>query len=164
MAELIKLEDTNFIGRPNWTGTARPEKGQRFFQRSGGIMVNNQDALDKLTAMGFRVYETTPRPGEEAGFIPKYYIYAEMNFKGEGNCQYDPTIYLMSNGRKTKLDKFTVGQLDDIPVSKVNVMINLKISDKGIRHAYVHVMYCWQALDDDPVYRANVYDPWADKY
>ena len=162
--EVVKLEETRFFHQPHWSGTPRPERGQRFFQRSGPIVVNDPAVLAKLHEMGFTVYETKPAPGEEENFHPEYYIYAEMNFVGEGNCRRDPLVYLMSNGRKTLLTKETVGQLDEIPVERVNVVLSLKITDSGARHAYVHVMYCWQGLNNDAVYRAHVYDPWADMY
>ena len=62
-----------------------------------------------------------------------------------------PHIYVITNGRKVKLDEESVGMLDRIYISNVNLDIrpyDWEVNGKTGRTAYLQSMECYQEVDD----------------
>ena len=149
MRDLIVLENTRFLHQPHWSG--KIDANHRYPVRSGPIIINDPNLAAEMIMAGCDIRQTVPREGEEEGFVPQYFVYAKMRYAGEGGCTVDPNVYLVSNGRRILLDRETVGQIDDIRIDHVNVVLNVWSRDPGTPPSvYVRTMYCYQALADDP--------------
>lgn len=149
MSELVQLDSTNFLHRPNWSGATNEKL--RFSSRSGPIVINDPNALQQLQNAGCEIRWTTPREGEEEGFVSRPFIYAKMKFKGEGGCKMDPTVYLVVGDKRTLLTRESVGLLDSIRCSKVRVLLNIApntMFPNDPPSVFVRVMYCYQQVTD----------------
>ena len=89
--ELIHIEDTRFIYSTNFSGDP---KRRRFGSdvRKGNIIIPDPAQARELIDAGFNVKRTEPRPGEEEGFIPTYYVSVTANY----DTNWPPKIYFVS--------------------------------------------------------------------
>lgn len=149
--ETIYLEDTKFIYRTNFAGDPSKDKYGNGARR-GNIIIPTQEQAEKIKELGIAVKETKPRDGEEAGFVPTYYMPVIINYTSESGRNRPPKVYLVSgNYGPVLLDEESVGQIDYIYVVGVDATIEIAYLPKYDRHAaYVRTMYVRQDVDEDP--------------
>ena len=97
---------------------------------------------------GFNVKRTNPKPGEEEGFIPTYFVTINVNY----DTDWPPKVWLISgNADKILLDASTIDILDKCYVLNVDVVLNPYQNKRtGKSSLYVRTMYVTQDVEDDP--------------
>lgn len=147
----VIIEGTHFIFKTNFSGDAdRDTFGST--QRKGNIVIPNVDQARQLIDEGFNVKMTKPRPGEEEGFIPRYYVAIKVNY----DTEWPPKIYLMTSPTEgVLLDSESVNSIDYMWVDNVNVVLN-KYDGKNGKSLWVKSMEVFQKLDDDPITARHV--------
>lgn len=149
MAEkkLICIENTKFIWTTNFSGDpSRDNFGSD--ARKVSIIIPDHMQAKELIDEGFNVRMTSPRDGEEEGFVPTYFVSVNVNY----DTNWPPKIYLVSgDAEPVLLDEETVGMLDRCSVRNVNVVLNPYYNTKTRRNSlYVRTMYVEQNIEDDP--------------
>lgn len=149
---VVHLDNTKFIFRTNFAGDKEKDKyGNE--SRRGNILIPDQETADYISSLGINVKETSPREGEEEGFVPRYYMPVIINYKSEMAKKRPPKIYLVTgeNGTPVELDEDTVGQIDYTYVTNVKATIEIIYLQRFDKMAaYVRTMYVFQDEDDDP--------------
>lgn len=146
-SKIITIENTRFIFVTNFSGDQeRDTYGDD--SRKANIIIPTKEQADDLAEQGFNVKCTSPKPGEEEGFIPAYFIAVRVNYDSE----WPPKIYLVSgNAEPRLLDESTISTLDKIYVTNVNAVLNPYYSERNKTWSlYVKTMYVEQDVDDDP--------------
>jgi hypothetical protein len=150
--KIVVIENTKFIFRTNFAGD--PEKDEKYHSstRRGNLIIPDENMARSLAEEGFSVKATNPRPGEEEGFIPKFFVPVVLNYDSDLAKERPPKVYLVSgNNEPVLLDGDTAGRIDDAYVLNVNATlekVHSKRYDKNI--LYIRVMYVEQDIDDDP--------------
>lgn len=143
----IRIDDTRFIFATNFAGDPNKDK-YRSQTRKGNIVIPDADFAQELADRGFNVKVTRPKEGEEEGFEPEYFVSVIVRY-GPNKRRW-PKIYVVTNGRRTLLDEDTVGDLDDMWIKNVNVILNPNEYEEGKYTLYVDIMYVEENTDDDP--------------
>ena len=94
------------------------------------------DSAESLKEQGWNVKYLTPRDQDDD---PQPYIQVAVAFEN-----YPPSVYLISGGKKTKLDEDTVSVLDYAEIENVDLIINpsrWEVSGKSGVKAYLKTMY-----------------------
>lgn len=146
-SKIITIENTRFIFATNFSGD--PERDTYGDDsRKANIIIPTKEQADDLAEQGFNVKRTSPKPGEEEGFVPAYFIAVRVNY----NSEWPPKIYLVSgNSEPRLLDESTISTLDKIYVTNVNAVLNPYYSERNKTWSlYVKTMYVEQDVDDDP--------------
>lgn len=156
--KLVRIDNTKFIFRTNFSGDPANDPKYGSTTRKGNIIIPDEKLAMELMEEGFNIRMTKPKDGEEEGFIPRYYTTIIINFKSEISQERPPKIYLVSGDNEPRrLDEETVGAIDHVYVTNVNVTLEKSYSKRYDRHLlYVRVMYVEQDVDDDPY--ASVYE------
>lgn len=145
MDKLIVIENTRFIFETNFSGDPSRDRFHSD-QRRANIIINNPELVQELIDNGFNVRETKPRPGEEEGHVPTYFIAIKANY----GSKWPPKIYLVSgDSDPVLLDSETVCGLDHISIDNVNVQLNTRFGENG-NSLYIRTMYVEQGVSDDP--------------
>ena len=147
MQKLIAVENTKFIFRTNFSGD--PERDTFGSDaRRANIIIPSVDQAQYLIDQGFNVKETKPRPGEEDGFEPIYFVAIGVNY----DSNWPPKIYLVSgDAEPVLLDEESVNSIDMMQVRNVNVVLNPYENQRtGRKSLYVRTMYVEQDINDDP--------------
>lgn len=144
--EMINLENTRFIFATNFEGNPDKDKYKSNKRVCNIVIPTVEQAMAMLDA-GYPVKETTPREGEEEGFVKEYFIKCNCNM----DSQYPPKVYLVNEeGIAVKLDRAGVSMLDDIRVKNVNATITPWEWEDGKFSMYIQVLYVEQSVEDDP--------------
>lgn len=146
-SNIITIENTRFIFATNFSGD--PERDTYGDDsRKANIIIPTKEQADDLAEQGFNVKRTSPKPGEEEGFVPAYFIAVRVNY----NSEWPPKVYLVSgNSEPRLLDESTISTLDKIYVTNVNAVLNPYYSERNKTWSlYVKTMYVEQDVDDDP--------------
>lgn len=146
-SKIITIEDARFIFATNFSGD--PERDTYGDDsRKANIIIPTKEQADDLAEQGFNVKRTSPKPGEEEGFVPAYFIVVRVNY----NSEWPPKVYLVSgNSEPRLLDESTISTLDKIYVTNVNAVLNPYYSERNKTWSlYVKTMYVEQDVDDDP--------------
>ena len=145
---LVIIEGTKFIYKTNFSGDPdRDTYGNT--QRKGNLIIPDIEQARRLIDEGFNVKLTKPKPGEEEGFIPRYYVAIKVNDESE----WPPKIFLMTgeNDRHgVLLDAESVSNIDYMWIDNVNVVLN-KYEGKNGKSLWVKSMEVFQKMDDDPI-------------
>lgn len=145
---LVIIEGTKFIYKTNFSGDPdRDTYGNT--QRKGNLIIPDIEQARRLIDEGFNVKLTKPKPGEEEGFIPRYYVAIKVNYESE----WPPKIFLMTgeNDRHgVLLDAESVSNIDYMWIDNVNVVLN-KYEGKNGKSLWVKSMEVFQKMDDDPI-------------
>lgn len=141
----IELRDTRFIYRTNFSGDPARDETYHSAERKFNIVIPTQQQADELVDLGVNVKMTSPKPGEEEGFIPTYHVVGRVRMESK----WPPKIYLVNDRGTLLLDKDSVGILDTINVANVNATFNV-YTGSGKSTLYVDVMYVEQGMDRDP--------------
>lgn len=142
----VIIEGTKFIYKTNFSGDPdRDNYGST--QRKGNIIIPDIEQARRLIDEGFNVKLTKPKPGEEEGFVPRYYVAIKVNYDSE----WPPKIYLMTDAiNGVLLDAESVKSIDYAWIDTVNVVLN-KYEGKNGKSMWVKSMEVFQKLDDDPI-------------
>lgn len=152
--KLVKFEDTKFIFMTNFSGDpARDNFGNS--SRKVNIIIPSYEQAQAMIAEGLNVKETKPRPGDEEGFIPDYYIVLYIGYRNRYNepVKNPPRIYIVSGNSAVPvlLDENSVGDLDHIFIKNVKCVASIYENPvTGKKTLYVRTMYVEQDFDDDP--------------
>jgi hypothetical protein len=145
----IIMENAKIIFR-NFSG--EESKFNRAGQRNFCVVIDDPDLAQRLIDDGWNL---RVRPPREEGDDPGYYLQVAVSFDN-----IPPTIWLVTNRQKTKLDAESVGTLDYAEIKNVDLIIR---------------PYCWEIPSKDgaksgvKAYLKNMYvtieeDPFAGKY
>lgn len=163
--KLISVENTRFIFSTNFSGDPSRDK-YRSPERKANLVIPDVKQAREMIDAGMNVKMTHAREGEEEGFIPTYYVPVKVNYNIEWE-RLKPKIYLVNDVLREPLllDEDSVGSIDDIDISNVNVTLKAREWDrdgnKGIT-LWVRTMYVEQELSDDPFaerYRKQEVEP-----
>ena len=107
----ISVENAKILFK-NFSGEEKRfnPKGKRNFC----LLLDNENA-EKLKLDGWNVKYLTPRDPDDA---PQAYIQVAVAFEN-----YPPNIFMISGGKKTKLDEDTVSALDYAEIENVDLII-----------------------------------------
>jgi hypothetical protein len=145
--ELIHLENTRFIYSTNFSGDP---KRDRFgsSEKKGNIIIPDHNQAIALMNEGFNVKRTEPKPGEEEGFVPTYYVSVKANY----DSNWPPKIYFVSgNSEPRLLDEESLVTIDTCRVRNVNVVLSPYSNPNTHRSSlYVRTMYVEQDIESDP--------------
>lgn len=140
----INIEKAQIIIR-NFSG--KEGKYNREGQRSFCVIIDDSTA-PHLINDGWNVRILPARNEDET---PKYYIQVAVSYEN-----IPPRIYMISRGKKTRLDEDTVGELDYAEIANADIVIrpyNWEVNGKKGIKAYLQTLYI-------TVYE----DAFADKY
>lgn len=145
--KLVCIEDTKFI---YWTNFAGDPERDNFGSdvRKGNVIIPTIEQARELIDAGFNVRRTEPRPGEEEGFVPTYFVSVTANY----NTNWPPKIYIVSGDSEPRLlDEDSLGVIDTCRVKNVNVVLNPYYNNRTHRNSlYVRTMYVEQDIESDP--------------
>lgn len=133
LIEDAKLILKNFSGR----GGKYNEEGKRNF----GILLPSELAMRMEEAQWAVKYFEPFEDDPEQRPVP--WIKVQVKF---GN--YPPTVVLIANGRKHRLDEDLIDQLDWTRISVCDVRIRAYNHDNGKKYAYLHTIYATAEEDD----------------
>lgn len=125
--ESARIIFRNFAGKE---GKFNPA-GKRSF-----CLLLDEETAERLSDQGWNVKTLAPRDPDDD---PQPYIQVAVQF---GN--YPPNIYLISGGKKTKLDEDSVSILDYAEIENVDLIINpsrWEVSGKSGVKAYLKTLY-----------------------
>lgn len=150
---IITIDDTRFIYETNFKGDPAKDKFGDSRRKCNLVIPNPQQAKD-LIDKGFRIKETKPGPDDDPDdFIPTYFVQAILKYRDRygKELKYAPKVYIVNTDNEAvPLNEDTVGVLDNIAVSNVNVVLNAWETDDGGHSLYIRTMYVEQDFDDDP--------------
>lgn len=123
----VVIEDTKIFSK-NFRGEKWGAGGDRTFC----VYVNDPDAAEDLAEAGWNVRVQQPR---EEGDEPKHYIPVKVAF---GN--WPPKIFMYTSDSEVRLDEESIGQLNDVEIVSVDVILNPSRKDDGTYKAYLNEM------------------------
>ena len=137
---VLQINDARIIFK-NFKGeqTKYNHEGARNF----ALVIPDEELANILVNEGWNV---KIKEAQEEGDIPRMHLPVKIKFNDRG-----PHIYVITNGRKVKLDEESVGMLDRIYISNVNLDIrpyDWEVNGKTGRTAYLQSMECYQEVDD----------------
>lgn len=146
--ELVMLDNTRFIFKTNLSGDPDRDESYHSSDRICNIVIPTQEQADELASRGFNVRQTKPKEGEEAGFVPTYFVKAKANY----DSQYPPKIYLVSGDEEPELlNEDSVGNVDYVYVLRVNAVLSPYYSEGNHTWSlYIKTMYVEQDVENDP--------------
>lgn len=136
---ILQIDDCRIIYR-NFAG--RGSKYNREGDRNFAIVIPDQETANELIDAGWNVKIKPPRNEDEDPFM---YLPVKVKFNVNG-----PNAYLASGRKMTKLDDTTIGILDDVNISSVDLDIrpfDWVVNDKTGRSAYLQSIKVTQRID-----------------
>ena len=136
---ILQIDDARIIFR-NFSG--EPSKYNREGDRNFAVVIPNSDLAERLSEDGWNVKINDPK---EEGDDPFIYLPVKVKFNDHG-----PNVYLISGGKRNKLDEETVGILDDIDIRSVSMDIrpyDWEVNGKTGRAAYLQSIEVVQEID-----------------
>lgn len=141
----VEIEDARILW-PNFSGEAG--KFNREGDREFTLVIPNQEIADSLVndkneyGIGWNVKISDPRDPDDDPFI-KLRVKVKFNQNG-------PDVFLITNGKMTRLDEESIGCLDHIEIAYVDLAIRPydgEINGKPFRSAYLKSLYVTQNVD-----------------
>ena len=136
---ILQIDDARIIFR-NFSG--RGDKFNREGDRNFALIIPSEDIADELVKDGWNVKIKPARDEQETPFM---YLPVKVKFNDRG-----PTIIMVTNGHRNRLDEESVGILDDIDISSVNLDIrpyDWSVNGKDGRTAYLQGIEVYQNID-----------------
>lgn len=136
---ILQIDDARIIFR-NFSGTA--SKFNREGDRNFAIVIPDQDIADALIDEGWNVKIKEAR---DEGDVPFMYLPVKVKFNDRG-----PVVYLKSDNNLRKLDESTVGMLDDVDISSVDLDVrpyDWEVNGKAGRTAYLQSIHVELKID-----------------
>ena len=146
-SSLIHIENTRFIYSTNFSGDpSRDRFGSS--ERKGNIIIPDHNQAIEMQNAGFNVKRTEPKPGEEEGFVPTYYVPIKANY----DTNWPPKIYFVSGKSEPRLlDEDSLITIDTCRVRNVNAVLSTYSNPRTHRSSlYVRTMYVEQDVESDP--------------
>ena len=136
---ILQIDDARITHR-NFRGikTDYNKEGNRNFS----LIIPDQDTADMLIEEGWNVKIKAPRDVDDAPFM---YLPVKIRFNGRG-----PNVYLQSARNRRPLDEGSIGILDSVDISSVDLDIrpyDWERRDETGRTAYLYAMCVTQELD-----------------
>ena len=152
-ANIIKIDDTKFIYETNFKGDPAKDKfGDA--RRKCNIIIPDPEQAKEMLEKGFRVKTTKPGTDDDPDdFVPTNFVQAVLKYRDRygKELKHPPKVYLVNaDDEAVPLDEESVGVLDSIRASNVNVVLNAWETDDGSYSLYIRTMYVEQDFDDDP--------------
>lgn len=141
----VEIEDARLIFK-NFSG--EPSKYSREGDRDFSIVIPNQEIADNLAndknefGIGWNVKVRDPRNEDEDPFI---FLKVKIKFNDNG-----PDVFLITNGKMTRLDEESISCLDHVDISYVDLAIRPydgEINGRPFRSAYLKSLYVTQNVD-----------------
>lgn len=142
---ILQIDDARIIFR-NFSGEGG--KFNKEGDRNFALVIPNQEIADALMdnknqyGVGWNVKIKAPR---EEGDEPFIYLPVKVKFNDRG-----PIVYLQSGRNRVRLYEDTVGMLDEIDISNVDLDIrpyDAEINGKPYRSAYLQSICVTQEID-----------------
>lgn len=142
---ILQIDNARIIFR-NFSGA--PSKFNKEGDRNFSLVIPNEDVADILVndkndmGVGWNV---KVKEAVEEGDLPLMHLKVKVKFNNRG-----PQVYLRTGDRVNRLDEDTVGMLDDIDISYVNMDIRPyddEINGKPFRSAYLQSIEVVQEID-----------------
>ena len=142
---VLQIDNARIIFR-NFSGA--PSKFNKEGDRNFSLVIPNEDVADILVNdkndMGAG-WNVKVKEASEEGDLPLMHLKVKVKFNNRG-----PQVYLRTGDRVNRLDEETVGMLDDIDISYVNMDIRPyddEINGKPFRSAYLQSIEVVQEID-----------------
>ena len=107
----------NFSGRPG-----KYSRGQKKAPRTFSVLIDDNDMAQKLSDDGWNIRILRPR---NEGDEPRHCIDATINF----NFWKKPEIYMICDGRKTRLDEEDLDVLDGADIVTADIVLRPRLWD-----------------------------------
>lgn len=136
---ILQIDDARIIYR-NFAGIG--SKFNREGDRNFAVIIPNQEIADELIEAGWNIKIKPPRDDQDMPFM---YLPVKIKFNDRG-----PNVYLVTGDRRNPLNEETVGCIDDIDISSVNLDIrpyDWEVNGKAGRTAYLQAMEVIQEID-----------------
>ena len=136
---ILQIEDARIIYR-NFAGIG--SKYNREGDRNFAVIIPNQEIADELIADGWAVKIKPPRDEDESPFM---YLPVKVKFNNRG-----PAAYVKSGNSVQRLNKDTIGMLDEIDIQSVDMDLrgyDWEVNDKKGRSAYLQAINVIQNID-----------------
>lgn len=136
---ILQINDARIAYR-NFRGEAG--KYNREGDRNFSLIIPNEEMADDLAKEGWNVKIKPPRDEEDSAFIT---LPIKVRFNDKG-----PHIYLKTGDRVNRLDKESVGMLDDIDISSVSMDVrpyHWEVNGKTGTTAYLQSIEVVQEID-----------------
>ena len=136
---ILQIDDARIIYR-NFAGIG--SKFNREGDRNFAVIIPNQEIADELIEAGWNVKIKPPRDDQDMPFM---YLPVKIKFNDRG-----PNVYLVTGDRRNPLNEETIGCIDDIDISSVNLDIrpyDWEVNGKAGRTAYLQAMEVIQEID-----------------
>ncbi len=136
---ILEIEDARIIYR-NFEGIA--SKYNREGDRNFAVIIPNDEICQALIADGWNVKIKPPRDEDESPFM---FLPVKIKFNNRG-----PAAYVVSGEQVTKLNEDTIGMLDEIDISSVDMDIrpyDWEVNGKNGRTAYLQAINVIQNID-----------------
>ena len=137
--DILQIDNARIIYR-NFAGVG--SKFNREGDRNFAVIIPTEEMKDKLIQAGWNVKIKPPRDDQDTPFM---YLPVKIKFNDRG-----PNVYLITGDRKNRLTEGSVGCIDDIDISSVNLDIrpyDWEVNGKGGRTAYLQAMEVIQEID-----------------
>lgn len=136
---ICQIDDARICFR-NFSGEAG--KYNREGDRNFAVIIPDQEIADEMIDRGWNVKIKEPR---EEGEDPFMYLTVKVKFNGNG-----PHVYVQSGRSMNQLDEDSVGMIDDIDISSVDLDIRpyeWEVNGKTGVTAYLQSMKVVQNID-----------------
>lgn len=136
---ILQIEDARIIYR-NFAGIG--SKYNREGDRNFAVIIPNQEIADELIADGWAVKIKPPRDEDESPFM---YLPVKVKFNNRG-----PAAYVKSGNSVQRLNKDTIGMLDEIDIQSVDMDLRAydwEVNSKTGRSAYLQAINVIQNID-----------------
>lgn len=142
---VLQIDDATIIWR-NFEG--REQQYNREGERNFSLLIDDEEIAEALQnevnkyGVGWNIKIKPPR---EDGDQPFMHLPVKVKFNDKG-----PHVYLITNGKRNKLNEETVGILDHIDILNVNLDIrpyDNEVNGKPFRTAYLQAIEVTQDVD-----------------
>lgn len=136
---VVQIEDARIIYR-NFAGIG--SKFNREGDRNFAVIIPDEDAANILRENGYVVKIKPPRDEDESPFM---YLPVKIKFNNRG-----PSAYVVSGNSVTRLNEDTIGMIDEIDISSVNMDLrpyDWEINGQTGRTAYLQAIEVIQNID-----------------
>ena len=136
---VVQIEDARIIYR-NFAGIG--SKFNREGDRNFAVIIPDEDAANILRENGYVVKIKPPRDEDESPFM---YLPVKIKFNNRG-----PSAYVVSGNSVTRLNEDTIGMIDEIDISSVNMDLrpyDWEVNGQTGRTAYLQAIEVVQNID-----------------
>lgn len=109
---ILQIDDARIIFR-NFAGAA--SKFNRAGERNFALVIDDETIADELIKEGWNV---KIKPGRDEDEAPFMYLPVKVKFNDRG-----PAVYLVTGGKRNRLDEESVACLDDVDIFSVDMDI-----------------------------------------